>query len=265
MGSARSKHPAAALLLGCCCLLLLGWNGRVRAQTRTCDPLLTQPAANPLGYRLRGDRCEGIYVQEVAGTPLVVASLTDGFEPFDLNTVQRLLLSWSAPADADLHLRAIGLRRKLYYQMDSVRPRGESSYGWPADLLGALRIPQSELGIVGWTRQRVGSVERDVYVPVRVSERQSAPASSSYSLILLPASPLSEVYVTLASVATNGRPGKYIREEEPLKYNYYPAGQAIDIPIAKPPAAGLYYVLIGATLTNGGSLTTEIWFDHRPR
>ena len=254
-----------ALLLTCLCLVLLISSGRAAAQTRACDPLLTQPAASPLGYRLRGDRCEGIYVQEVSGTPLVVASLTDGFAPFDLKTVQRLLLTWSAPADAELHLRALGLRRKLYYRMDALRPRGESSYAWSAELLGALRIPQPDLGIVGWTRQRVGSFERDVYVPVRVSERDSVSTSSTYTLILLPAVPLSEVYVSLAPVESNGRPGRYIRDEEPLKYNYYPSEQAIEIPIVKPPTPGIYYVLIGATLTNGGSLTTEIWFDHRPR
>ena len=254
-----------ALLLTCLCLVLLISSGRVSAQTRACDPLLTQPAASPLGYRLRGDRCEGIYVQEVSGTPLVVASLTDGFSPFDLKTVQHLLLTWSAPADAELHLRALGLRRKLYYRMDALRSRGESSYSWSAELLGALRIPQPDLGIVGWTRQRVGSFERDVYVPVRVSERDSISMSKTYTLILLPAVPLSEVYVSLAPVESNGRPGRYIRDEEPLKYNYYPSEQAIVIPIVKPSTPGIYYVLIGATLTNGGSLTTEIWFDHRPR
>src|SRR5262245_57769459 len=107
-----------ALVLTCLSLVLLSFGGRAAAQSRACDPLLTQPAASPHGYRLRGDRCEGIYVQEVAGTPLVVASLTDGFAPFDLKTVQHLLLTWSAPADTELHLRALGLRRKLYYRMD---------------------------------------------------------------------------------------------------------------------------------------------------
>jgi hypothetical protein len=31
-----------------------------------CDPQLIQPKASPYGCRLRGDHCEGIYVQEVS-------------------------------------------------------------------------------------------------------------------------------------------------------------------------------------------------------
>ena len=41
------------------------------AQTTACDPLLEQPKTNPYGYRLRSDRCEGIYVQQVAGATLL--------------------------------------------------------------------------------------------------------------------------------------------------------------------------------------------------
>ena len=49
-------------------------------QTTHCDPDLREPSTDAYGYRLRGaqrDRCEGIYIQEVASTPLLVASLTE--------------------------------------------------------------------------------------------------------------------------------------------------------------------------------------------
>jgi hypothetical protein len=56
----------------------------VSAQQSPCDPNLTQLGQNPQGYRLRGDRCEGIYIQPVSGsTTLLVASFTEFFEDFD--------------------------------------------------------------------------------------------------------------------------------------------------------------------------------------
>ena len=58
-----------------------------------------------------------------------------------------------------MHLRAYGLRRKLYYRMDAKRPASPRWFDWPADLLGALNIPKRELGVVGWIRQPVGRIE----------------------------------------------------------------------------------------------------------
>jgi len=240
----------------------LGGGGRAAAQIRSCDPLLEQPTTNPNGYRLRGDRCEGIYIQQVAGTPLVVASFTESFEEYDARSARNLIIRWSAPPSGDVHLRALGLRRKLYYRMDTTRSSSGGSYTWPADMLGALNIGKVDVGLAGWTRYRVGPTDRDVYVPVNVGRPEARSASNAYTLVLLPGVPLSEVYVSMALVGSDGRPAKFVRDEEPLRYNYYPAERPIDILITKPMTPGVYYVLLGATLTDGGSLTTELWFYH---
>lgn len=232
-------------------------------QTTSCDSLLEQPASNPNGYRLRGDRCEGIFVQQVAGTPLLVASFTASFDQYDVSNVQSLDIGWSVPVEGPIQLRAYGLRRKLYYRMDTMVSSARRSYTWPADLLAALNIPQPEVGVVGWIRNRVGRIDRDVYLPLQIGARRSRP--DNYMLVLLPGVPLSEIYVSLAAVGSDGRAVKYIRDEEPLKYNYYPAERAIDIPITRLPTPGIYYALIGAEMQSGGSLTTELWFYHPPQ
>jgi hypothetical protein len=229
----------------------------------SCDTLLEQPSSNPYGYRLRGDRCEGVYVQSVAGTPLVVAGFTATFDQYDVRTVQSLDIQWSTPTEGEIQLRAYGLRRKLYYRMDALLPSSRRSYTWPAEILSALEIPKSDVGVAGWIGTRVGHTNRDVYLPLRIGADRSR--SATYTLVLLPSVPLSEVYVSVAPVDGNGVTEKYIRDEEPLKYNYYPAERAIEVPISALPAPGIYYVLIGAELKDGGSLTSELWFYHPPQ
>src|SRR5919108_743620 len=97
-------------------------------QESYCDPYLGQVSDNPYGYRMRGDRCEGIYIKEVSTTILLVASLTESFEDYDLNSSKPLLIEWNkASGDGVVRLRAQGLRRRLYYRMDTVRPRGSLS------------------------------------------------------------------------------------------------------------------------------------------
>ena len=153
----------------------------------------------------------------------------------------------------------------VYYRMDAKRPASPRSFDWPADLLGALNIPKRELGVVGWIRQPVGRIERDVHLPLRITVNQEGSSPGPYALVLLPGVPLSEVYVSVAPVDSDGQPAKWTRYEQPLENNYYPPESPIDIRIERPAASGVYYVLIGADIAGGGSLTSELWFYHPPQ
>ena len=57
-----------------CVLLVLSWLPREELAGQTCDPALKVRPNDPLGYRARGDRCEGMFVEEVSGT-ISVASV----------------------------------------------------------------------------------------------------------------------------------------------------------------------------------------------
>jgi hypothetical protein len=45
---------------------------------------------------MHGDRCEGTYIQPVAGTALWLASLTESFAPYDLTSRADLVVEWTA-------------------------------------------------------------------------------------------------------------------------------------------------------------------------
>jgi hypothetical protein len=227
-----------------------------------CDPSLSQSADNPYGYRLRGDRCEGIYIKEVS-TTILIASFTESFEDYDLNSGKALQVEWhKASGNESVRLRSRGLRRRLYYRMDTVRPPGSTSYTWPLDILAALNLQRKDIGVVGLTRYAVGESERDVYIPLRIRQRGNLSQSGSYKLVLVPGVELTKMFISLVPVGTDGHPHAFLKADEALSLGFYPAERGIDIPLSGLTTPGICYLRIGATLSSGGTSTVEIWFYH---
>lgn len=250
-------------LLWAACLFLTLFPEFLPAQQFACDKQLEQQAYGAHGYRQRGDRCEGLYAKPVGGTTLWVASLTEYFEDFDAASGQQLIVDWSPPESSVVQLRADGIRRNLYYRMESRRLAGSDSYRWPSDVLAALKIRRDDIGIVGWTRYQLGGIERDVYVPLRISQQHPADQCSTTLVVLLPGVKLEEVSVSLASLDTDGQPVTWIRKDRPLGYGYYPAERPIKIPVTELAAPGVYYLGISAKLASGGFTALERWIYHR--
>jgi hypothetical protein len=253
--------PSGAILAGA---LRLMWSigaasAFIQAQPTLCDPQLIQPPSNPYGYRQRGDRCEGIYVQQVSGAPLTVASWTESFEGYDLTSGRPLMVEWDAPDAGAVRLRAEALRHRLYFRMDTVRPTGARSYSWKSDLLAAIGITRPELGIVGSARLPGGG-EREIYLPLRIGQKAKPARTGTYNLAVVPGVEAKELYLTLAP--ENGKGRGPLKNGEPLGYGYYPADRPVEIPISGLPEPGLYRVEVGATLRNSMVSTVEFWFYH---
>ncbi|MDP8990226.1 MAG: hypothetical protein M3N41_09145 [Acidobacteriota bacterium] len=192
-------------------------------QKNPCDPSLRLVTEIPQGYKLRGDRCEGIYIQPVSGaSSLLVASFTSFFEDFSPAKVDKLSLAWSSPAEAPVHLRAFGLREKLYYQMDTVADSKRTSYIWPGDVLNSLRIAKQDIGVVGYTDYSIGGEERTLLLPLGVDAKGQKPGNR-YQLILVPGSELKEVFLSMAKVGADGQAHDFSISDRPLRRGYYPA------------------------------------------
>ncbi len=181
-----------------------------------CDPGLTQRITDDLGYQLRGDRCEGLYARDVGGSLLLLVSLTSAFEGYDLNSGENLIVEWNAPLGRHVHLRAYGLRPRLYYRMDTIRPVNNTPYHWPIDLLANFNIPRCDLGVVGWTTSRLGKNERRILLPLHISQQKRAAPSQGYRLILWPGKELAEVYLSIATVNADGSLGRFLKDGYPL-------------------------------------------------
>jgi hypothetical protein len=204
-----------------------------------------------------------VYAREVAGASLTLASLTESFQEYDARSGRPLIVEWSAPAGApETRLRAVALRRRLYYRMDTVRPPGTTSYEWSPGLLAALNISRAELGVLGSTRVRMGATERTIHVPLRIAQQGKPARARGYSVVVVPGVELDEVFVSLATAGADGRPQSFLRDGEPLKYGYYPAERAVEIPITGLPAPGIFYLEVGGRSRTGETSSLELWLHH---
>ncbi|MGZ5134019.1 MAG: hypothetical protein ACXWCG_02670 [Flavitalea sp.] len=226
-----------------------------------CDPALPGIKEGTLGYRERGDRCEGLYINPVSNTTLFVASFIEHFENYDLNAGNTLLIEWDhPPANKEIHLRAQGIKPRLYYRMDAYNSGTNTFYAWPSGILTSLNIKKNDIGIVGRIKLPIGSTERYLYLPLRIRRQGVAERSGNYKLILMPGVQLNEIYITMASVGGDGNPEHFLSKEVILGYGYYPAERPIEIPIDKPKNKGIYYLKLGAKIKSGGTKVIELWF-----
>jgi hypothetical protein len=245
-------------------LLPLLWTLQVPSPDgNPCDSHLVQAANNPYGYRLRGDRCEGLYAQEVVGAPLTIASWTESFEEYDLKSSEPLVISWEVPENGRVQLRAQSVRRRLYFRMDANPASTNKSFSWPPDLLSAIGIPRQDLGIFALMQAHTPTAVHDVYLPLRLRQRGDRVGPTGYTLVIVPGVELKEVFLTLGAVGAATR--ELLKNGEPLGYGYYPAERPLEIPVAGISKPGIYRLEIGATQRNGGVTTTELWFYHPRR
>jgi hypothetical protein len=252
------------------CLLGLSLLGRAPAPSRVgpnvvqaCDSLVKTRASDPLSYRQRGDRCEGVYAQDVSGSSsLLVASLVESFEAIDDTSSLPLRVEWTPPDGEAVALRAYSIKSGLFYRMETARPIAASPYLWPTSVLQALRIGSADIGVTGSASPMVGGVRRGVLVPLRISHRKAAVRSARYRVTVWPSVELSDVFVSLATAGADGKPVTYLQRDENLSYGFYPAERAIDIRLKPLAARGIYFVRIAATLKRGGSATSTFLLFH---
>ena len=228
-----------------------------------CDSLVATQASDPLRYRQRGDRCEGVYGQNVAGSStLRVASLVESLEAFDDTSSAPLRVEWTAPAGEAVTLRASAIRAGLYYRMETAHPIAGSSFTWPSDVRRPLRISSADIGVTGSASMPIGDARREVLVPLRISQRRPPARSSSYRLTLWPTVGLSEVFVTVAATGADGAPTRYLQRDAKLGYGVYPAERPIVVRLPALSERGVYLVRVAATREGSGAATRSFLLYH---
>ena len=262
-GSSRRIHLLGALLALLPSVSAIPATQVTTVVTDPCDRKLVHASADPLAYQPRGERCEGVYVREVAGVGgFSVVAFTTPPHPFTIKRGEPLAVDWVGPGDRPTYVRAVSLRRKLYYRMDAQRPAGSRRFDWPTDVLAALNLRSEELGVVAWVQGRVGDSPQDIYVPLRLGGAAEAGAGGQYVVQVTPGTELQEVFVTLATVDPSGRDGTVLLRDQPLKRGFYPAERAIPIPLPKLTQAGLYRLQLNALLSQGAPSSRNLYFQH---
>lgn len=243
--------------------------GGARLLTAQPGPLgcrcATNAQAEGSGYGMRGNRCEGLLRRPVkASAVATVVSFTEWFEEFDTRVRRQITLEWTVPDTHRIHLSASGHGPLSSYRMDTdCAPRGRS-YGWPIDMLGSLRLSKKDIGVLASARYRIGSEDRPVLVPLRLSQQRPPIRARTYQLVILPHAEIREVMVRVVPLNRDGsRPsaGQYTK----LDRSYYPAAFPIAIPIPRPSTAGLHLVEIGLVRPRSGTQLLAVTFYNSGR
>lgn len=266
MNERPNLYRCMLVLILIVCVLAGPASSQLPAQEESpCAPGLLGASNDPLSYQVRGERCEGLYASKVRllSGVLRVVSFVEAFEVYDLGSGQDLLVEWSVPQPKAISLRADALQADLYYRMDAKLPANVTDYKWPTDVLQGLSLSRNELGVMGWASYKFSNgMLKDVYLPLRITQNPPVNASSSYRIVIWPTQELSEVFVSVATLDSEGSPKDFILDGKALGYGYYPKERGIHFDIPKPEKPGIYYLQIGATFGQGGVVNIEHWFYH---
>lgn len=244
-------------------VLLSGTPGR-QGGGSFCDPSLLNRSESPLFYRLRGDRCEGLYAQQVSALSIDVRSILESFGPFDAAKDPKLVLTWKAPPgiDQDVRIRAFSFKSRTYFRMDTAVAVAHGFYQWPTDVLAAVDLGHEDLGVLAWIElPGPGGISREVYLPLRIGT-QGAAAEAGYQVAFIPSQRLKEVRISVSRLDSRGEVTAVLRRDEELGYGYYPSGQRTVLSTGKLGAAGFYRLKITAMAGPGLSVDREIDFYH---
>lgn len=260
--SSASSIAAGALLIAASLVMAEGLHGQEYCDT---DLLSKGRDLGVHGYSNRGDRCEGTYAKVVGGTELYIASFTETFEEFNALTTSPLMVSWAAPDGFRPRIRARGIRRDLFFQMDVAPDAAGDGYAWRTDVIRSIGLNRNDIGLVAWEEREIGPFTNDLYVPLRISQRSSVPGDGIYELVIYPNEELIEVFVTLGPVGEDGTVGALIRENRPLRAVFYPAERPVRIVLDDLEEAGIYEVRIRAVGPEGDLALDPFWIYHPGR
>jgi hypothetical protein len=219
--------------------VVLALGGIVSASTApqvsppVCDKQI-RPQTNQWGYRLRGDRCEGLYETAVAAGPMRPLSLTVGDIAIQPGSQD---LWWpESPSKNDTAVMVTSFN--ALYRMDT-RVRG-TTYHWPTEVLLGARIPAKYIGVVAVTRERLKNRDRDVYLPVGFAAKTQA--RGKYLLKIGTSEDLEDLSYEIAQLTADGDVQRVAMPQKTVPFVYY-AATPDPIPLemtAMPP--GLYQV-----------------------
>lgn len=241
-----------ALLPGAC----WAWALPARGQSDgLCDPGLPQRRDDPYGYRVRGDRCEGLFAREVgAGAPRIV-----GFgrhvEDFDAMAGGALRLRWPRPPlDGPVRLRVHCLRPRVYYRMDTQAPGGRNEFSWSPGLLASLGLRRGDLAVIGWVTQGAADGPRRVLLPVDLLQRAAAPADRPLRMWAICDA---EVTQWVLRWWPDGDSGRAV--EIAGAAGYHPPGSAFEFTLPATRGTPVVRVELLASLRDGGVSSSEGW------
>jgi hypothetical protein len=193
-----------------------------------CPAHISADPSSPIAYMNRGDRCEGLFRQQVAapaqlsliGVHRHVPAFTPGSGKF---------LTIATPANikggATLSIRILSSRPRQYYRMDATLQSG-SRFIWKRDIIDNPAVKLGPTDVKALLCESSCSVPEPKIFPASIVETK-APQSQGITLWFRAAVDLRKLFVTLRRV--QGPSGGEFEDTDVLSGRLLPAGAAKDV------------------------------------
>ena len=245
-----------------------------QTQAQFCDPELQAQNGDPNAYQERDpngeiNRCEGIYLQDVASSAITLTSFTTTYEDFSGGYPDTVFLTWIMPDEYlakpidKVHIRADSQVFKLYYRLDTVQPLDTNSFEWNTKVIKNLQLTNDEIGVSAWmSAEMIGGVARDIYLPLSVLMSEDNHLNSTYSIVVMPSSELTAVKYRIYPTSNGYVSDSESLVEETITGDYFPSGKKIAFNFNLDLEESIYYLEIEVTRKNSKKSHLEIWFYH---
>lgn len=187
-----------------------------------CDESLT-PIIEPaeLAYKDRGDRCEGLYVQNISTTGLRIVAYHAGLPRAAENA---LALEIKAPSAAKKHLRISSTRARHYYRVDTEFDQDQYMFSLGLARRGEVGLKVNELAAVSCVEDC--STLLPVLVPTQVGQAEE----NAKPYILLQASKkLHSLRIQIVDIATD----ETVFDRELLSNTNWHAWRPAEMPVGQ--------------------------------
>lgn len=201
------------------------------------------------GYKMRGNRCEGIYAQDVSANLLQIVSFAARFDEFADSNTANLYIRWQAPGDGTLWISGRGQARNSFYGLDTAVPREQEEFSWPAKILQDKGYRKRFLGFLAWYTAEEMQVDK-LHLPITVGPG-IAPAdtsSNSYELVIRTGAAFQQVYLALDRLC--GSTYQPVWPDKELGQGYY-STQRVPHRLDVSGSKGVYRLRINALGENG--------------
>jgi hypothetical protein len=199
----------------------------LQAQALACDTTVATESSDPYRYRNRGSRCEGRYLAPLSGATLSVVGYTSATSwrgPVKTSTLQ---LSWPKRSETIL-VRAVSLRWRTFYRMNTVVASGVNTYDWPTNVLRPLGLTSQEVGVLASYRVTIAGRPSRVLVPLTVADGE-APTVSDLTVTLISDIDLDEVKLMIHPLSNGASPAI----TPPVRPSTYIARRPLVFPLPK--------------------------------
>ncbi len=224
--TAMGRSAFILMLLGLTVFVCPGYK---KAFSGPCDPrILDQALEGEMGYKKRGDLCEGFYRSKVSTPPIALVAAIQGQWRFKPDKEEVLIIDSPLVTDQAVQVRAVGIPLRTYYRMDGQIGPGQK-LRWPlADVIWRQRLSSGKIGLYGW----IGREADKTYVPLRVvPSRHSLAKDKAIRLIFRASLDVESVKWRLSGIKAGftSRPGPW---QDASRYGYR---RGRPIPVLLPP------------------------------